>query len=308
MKEHRKDDERLSALLQGQLSGPERDELLAHLAASDDDYEVFNDAVEILAALEEQDARTAAAEEPAPVIPMPQPQRPWRPPTRWLAQAAVIAGVALVSTLALRGRTPAGGDPVWLAEAVHAPGQGLPEGWLDESLWPGPRGGAASGESDRAAAAQAGAMLVELAVAVQTGDTTNIRLAATQLRRFQPVGSAATTLRQIQDSPGAPPEVLKELVEDATNQLAKQFEDDDTYLQLGAWTRGALFAAAAGDEDFFRGGASRGMLRRTERLTRDDEVAHAAAEKVRDTLAADGPPDWATLRTDLTALLREIAS
>ncbi|HEX5869668.1 MAG TPA: zf-HC2 domain-containing protein, partial [Longimicrobium sp.] len=70
MKEHRKDDERLSALLQGQLSGPERDELLAHLAASDDDYEVFNDAVEILGALEEQDARTAAAEEPAAVIPM----------------------------------------------------------------------------------------------------------------------------------------------------------------------------------------------------------------------------------------------
>ena len=64
------------ALLQGQLTGPERDELLAHLAASDDDYEVFNEAVEILAAVEAPAAPAAAAVEPATVFPLPQRQRP----------------------------------------------------------------------------------------------------------------------------------------------------------------------------------------------------------------------------------------
>jgi hypothetical protein len=301
-----KDDERLSALLQGQLSGPERDELLAHLAASDDDYEVFNDAVEILSALEEQDARTTPAEEPAAVIPMPQRQRPWRPPTRWLAQAAVIAGVALVSTLALRGRTPAGGDPVWLAEAVHTRGEGLPEGWTDDPLWPGDRGDASSGGTDRVTAARAGAKLVELAVAVRARDTERTRLLATHLQGFEPGVGGDTPLREIGRRAGEPPEVLEELVDEATDRLADQYGGD--YLQLGAWTRAALFAADAPDSAFFRKAASRGMLRRAERITREDDAETRAAVNEVTTLAAQRAPRWDALKASLETLLREIAS
>lgn len=308
MKEHRKDDERLSALLQGQLSGPERDELLAHLAASDDDYEVFNDAVEILGALEEPAARAEAAEEAAAIIPMPERQRPWRPPVRWVALAAVLAGVALVSTLALRGRTPAGGDPVRLAAAVHAPGQGLPEGWTAGPLWPGDRGDASSGGTGKVAAARAGAMLVELAVAVRAGDTAVTQRAAARLRQFEPGVGGATPLRQIQDRPGAPREVLEGLVDRATDRLAEHYGKDDGYLRLGAWTRAALVAASARDEAFFRGAASRDMLDRAQGLTREDAAARAAVEQARRYLAADGAPEWDSLEASLKTLLREIAS
>jgi hypothetical protein len=304
VKEHRKDDERLSALLQGQLSGPERDELLAHLAASDDDYEVFNDAVEILAALEEQDASSAAAEEPAAVIPLSQPQRPWRPPVRWLSLAAVLAGVALVSTLALRGRTPVGGNPVWLAAAVHTPGEGLPEGWTEEPLWPGDRGDASSGGTDEAMAARAGAKLVELAVAIRARDTAESQLRAMQLQDLEGGVGNATPLRVIGRRAGEPPEVLEDLLDEARDGLADRYENDE-YLQLGAWTRAALFAAAARNEDFFRDDASRDMLGRAERLTRRDAAARDAVKQVSN---AAETPNWDLLEPSLKTLLREIAS
>lgn len=304
MKEHGKDDERLSALLQGQLGGPEREELLAHLAASDDDYEVFNDAVEILAALEEQDARAAAAEEPAAVIPLPQPQRPWRPPVRWVAIAAVLASLALVSTLALGGRTPTGGDPVWLAAAVHTPGEGLPKGWTDEPLWPGDRGDASSGGTDQAMAARAGAKLVELAVAIRARDTASTQFTAVQLQGLQGGVGGATPLREIGRRAGEPPEVLEDLLDEARDGLADRYENDD-YLQLGAWTRAALFAAAARDSIFFRDPATLDMLGRAERITRDDDAAHAAAKRVGDEAEA---LDWDALEVSLKTLLREIAS
>lgn len=307
MTEHRKDDERLSALLQGRLSGPERDELLAHLAASDDDYEVFNDAVEILGALEEQDARTAAAEEPAAVIPMPQRERPWRPPVRWVSLAAVVAGVALVSTLAVRGGTPAGGDPVWLAAAVHTPGQGLPAGWTDEPLWPGDRGDASSGGTDEVMAARAGAKLVELAVAIRARDTAETQLRAVQLQRLEGGVGDATPLREIGRRAGEPPEVLEDLLDRAADRLADRYENDD-YLQLGAWTRAALFAAAARDSAFFSDAPSREMLRRAARLTRRDAAAHVSVERVRTALAAEEAPKWDLLEATLKALLRGIAS
>ena len=62
MTEPIKDDERLSALVEGRVAGPEREELLAHLSTSEDDYEVFTDTVEILSALEEEDAGEAQGE------------------------------------------------------------------------------------------------------------------------------------------------------------------------------------------------------------------------------------------------------
>ncbi|HEU0299187.1 MAG TPA: helix-turn-helix transcriptional regulator [Longimicrobium sp.] len=48
-------DEQLAALAEGGVTGGRRDELLAHLAGSEEDYDVFTDTVEVLGALEEED-------------------------------------------------------------------------------------------------------------------------------------------------------------------------------------------------------------------------------------------------------------
>lgn len=303
MKKPTKDDERLSALLDGQVSGPERDELLAHLAASDDDYEVFNDAAEILGALEEEDLREAAAEEPAKVIPMAQPRRPWRPPVRWIALAAVLAGVVVVSNLALRRGTPAGGDPVLLAALVHRADEPLPA-ILDEARpWSTPRGGDVSGSEDPAQAAQAGAFMVDLAVAVRAGNSAAIKLLATQVSdRFQEGMGGDTPLRQIAARPNASPDELERLLRRATDGLEYLGAD---YLQLGAWTRAGMLAAAAHQEEFFREDASRDMLRRAEQWTRGDDAA--AVEQVGEALRTE-PRDWDALDSALAALLNALAS
>src|SRR5688500_9453018 len=60
VKEPNKDDEQLSALLEGRVHGQQREELLAHVSANDDDYAVFTDTASVLRALEEEDARAAA--------------------------------------------------------------------------------------------------------------------------------------------------------------------------------------------------------------------------------------------------------
>lgn len=76
------DDERLSALLDGRLSDREREELLAHLAVSGDDLEVFAETAAILREMEEEDALAREAgvprhpAEPAGQDPAAPEQRP----------------------------------------------------------------------------------------------------------------------------------------------------------------------------------------------------------------------------------------
>lgn len=304
MKKPTNDDERLSALLDGQVSGPERDELLAHLAASDDDYEVFNDAAEILGALEEDGLHDPVVEEPATVIPVPQPRRPWRPPARWVALAAVLAGVLLISPLALRRGTPAGGNPVRLAAAVYTPGDTPPANLGGPRPWSAVRGGEVAAR-DPVQAARAGAMLLELAVAVRARNTATTKLLASQIsERFQPGVGGDTPLRQIAERPDAPPEVLEPLLERATESLADALGSD--YLHLGAWTRAAAVAAAARDAAFFSARSSRDMLRRAEEFTRADDAAREAVEGVRAAIPPQGEPAWPALGSALDTLLKVI--
>lgn len=303
MKEPTKDDERLSALVEGRVSGPQREELLAHLSASEDDYEVFTDTVEILSALEEEDARAAAGEGEG-VIPLRRGGRGWRAPARWLAMAAAAAGIVLVSALALRGRMPAGGDPVRLAAAVYDSGEPLDFGGAPP--WSVGRGDGPSGDA-QVDAARAGALMVDLAVAARARNGAETRRLARQVSAdFEPNVGGATPLRQIAAHPDAPPDVLERLLDRATERLADNLDGD--YLQLGAWARAAGYAAAAKNEDFLSGDASRDMLRRADRLTRGDAEANRAVAQVRDAIPAQGAPTWPALEAALKALLREIAS
>lgn len=72
------DDQKLSALLAGRLSGPERDEVLTYLASADEDFFVVVNAGLILRELEEEDAEAAAECVPRRAAPSPSMPR-YRP-------------------------------------------------------------------------------------------------------------------------------------------------------------------------------------------------------------------------------------
>jgi hypothetical protein len=320
VKEPRPDDERLSALLAGRLEGPERDELLAHLSTSDEDLEVFAHAAAILREMDEEDAqeRDAREEEPGTrAVPLPRRElpvpsmsrsargRPRKTP-RW-AVVAALAGLVVAGWLAWsRGGTP-GVSPLQLAMNVGDAGPGLPfdasrpsEGIPGDST----RGEGTSGRTP-AAAAQAGAFLVRLALAVQQGDSAATATLALQAQqRFDPQGGGA--LREIRERAGDPPAELRPLLAQATERLEERLEAD--YLRLGAWTEGARLAARRRNARYFRSPESEPMLRLAERRTKDDPRARKAVAAVRRQLPPDARADWSALEQNLAAMLKAIAS
>lgn len=130
------DAEKLAALMDGRLGERERAEFLARLAASDEAVEVHADAA---AAVSEAEA------EEAKVLPLAPPARRagrWRNPgPRWLAAAAILAGVAVGGPLLwTRVRAPAGEVPGRSFTPLVGVGIGLPAEW-DDSPWTSVRGG-----------------------------------------------------------------------------------------------------------------------------------------------------------------------
>ncbi|HEV3048881.1 MAG TPA: hypothetical protein VGX50_01150, partial [Longimicrobium sp.] len=120
MKEPREDDERLSALLEGRVEGRQREELLAHLAEADDDYEVFTNTASVLRALEEEDARAGR-----PAAPPSMRRRSW-PAARTLVAVAGTMVLLLAVGWLFRGRGgSAAGDPLQLAMRVD----------MDTAVW-----------------------------------------------------------------------------------------------------------------------------------------------------------------------------
>ena len=318
MKEPNNDDERLSALLEGRVQGQQREELLAHLSTNEDDYAVFTSTARVLRALEEEDARAAAGaaatDEPrstgaepdgpvsaasADIIPLRRPaRRGWRSPQ--LAMAVAVAGVLLVSSLVWRGQSAGAADPVRLAARV----EGLPAGWVDTLPW-GARSGTPVG-SRNAQAAQAGALLVDLAVAIRARDTaTTVSLASTLLRAYEPGTGQGTPLAQIEARAGAPPDSLQPLLARATDRLGNVLGEN--HLRLGAWTEAARLAANARDGAFFDDRASRVMLRRAGGLTAGDAAAQTALLEVRALVDAE-PRSWASIQYALKELMSALAS
>lgn len=307
------DDERLSALLDKRLADPQRDELLAHLAADDEDYQVFVDAADILREAEAEDApgeTRAPPGEGTRVIPLPEPGS--RSPThgfpRRIAIAAIVAGLVALSAwgaLQLRGRAAEAGRPVQLAARLEHAGQGLPEGWTERRPWTSTRGDGAGPRAVRAA--QAGVLLVDLSVAVAAGDSADTGLLATQLwQRFEAQAAPSSPLRRIAARAGDPPEALRPLLVRATERLEGRLGRD--HLQLGAWIEAARMAAHGRDEAFFGSGATGRMLDRAEGLAADGSPARGAVSRVRAAIPGQGAPDWAALASALEVLLREVAS
>ncbi|HLM68788.1 MAG TPA: hypothetical protein VK358_14710 [Longimicrobium sp.] len=309
MKEPRPDDERLSALLDGRLKGQQRDELLAYLAANEEDYDVFVDTADILREAREENAQ---AEEPGELAD-PPPRRELSPPSvtkstrgwprrtpRWAVISTVLVGLVVVGVFTSRAGAAGTAGPVDLVARLEHAGS-PPAGWMDGRS---PRAwrGTGTGGDNRAAAARAGVFLVRLAVAVQARDSKTTGDLAAQMQRFD--RSGGTVLRQIVSQAGASPDTLMPLVEQATERLEEVLDRD--YLRLGAWTEAASLAARTHDEAFFRSAETRKSLRRAERLTREDQRTRGAVEAVRASLPAEGPPRWNELNSSLTMLFTEL--
>ena len=309
------DDARLAALLDGRLDAAEREQALARIADSDDDYQVFADAAAILREHEAQGV-AAVPEEAQPespeaegtrVIPLRRRARAW-PTAAWGALAAVLVAVALIPVLRARAGDPY--DPARLAARVDSGRARLPAGWTGDRPWPVPRGGGPPRReySDEMVAARVGALMVDLEVAVRSRDTTTIAPLAQEVGRVLNGGGsssfAAPPYDTIASLAGEPPQRLAERLKDARQGVSEILLKE--YVDAGAWTEAALLAAAARDEQFLRRRESRAEIDRIARMRLGDK-GRAAAERVRDAMAAERALDWTAVYGGLRDVLRALS-
>ena len=277
------DPERLAALLDGRLGQTERAELLSRLAASEQSLEAHADAVAVANELE--------------------PRRRQLPTIRWIAIAAVLAGIALAPWLWTRLRPSAPDEPGRFVALLAARSAGLPAG-LEDSPWGSVRGADEPLTAD-ARAVRLGARLVDLELAVQRGDTVAARVAAdvsALLEGIPAAGPVSAMYRDIGQRAGAAPRDLEPLLAEAGSAAAKLAGPD--LVRLGAWVEAARIAAAAHDAGFFGARQSRATLADAGTLAGLTEPARAALGRVQATVAAEHAPDWSALGRDLTELLR----
>lgn len=279
-------------------------ELLAGL--SDDDFADFALAAAIQRELEEQDA---AAATPG-VLPFARPERPRRGlDRRWMAAAAVVAGLALVP-MAWRA-TQGGGpvrDPAQAVALLENPSAGLPADWVDNPAWSVTRGGS-DPLVDQPLSVRTGADMVALEVAVRARDAEDTRRIAQRvsltLTEASTVGSvAARSLDPLVERAGAPPADLLSALEEASESVADAVDGD--WFAVGAWTEAARLAAARRDAAFFREERTRRTLERVEDLVEDNESARAAVAAIRDAIGAT-PLLWPELEGALGNLMKAVA-
>lgn len=292
MKEPNEDDERLAALLEGRVQGGQREDMLARLAAADDDYEVFAGAAGVLRALEDEDARGLRR--------VPSMGRGgWRRTTMIVTGTVVLL---LVLGVVWKGRGPSlTRTPQQLALAAYPSTQPLSADWRVPAPSGGTRGGKTSTERN-ARAVYNGALLVDLSVAIRTRDTAQTGILAGQLHARADAGVDSTPLQRIADRPGAPADSLNRLLDQAMARLTDPREP----LELGAWLEAARLAANQRTTDFFEDGASESMLRRARSLARGNRAAQAVT-RVQEALPPGGAPRWDTLEVDLGKLLSALS-
>jgi len=293
------DPERLGALLDGRLTGRERAELLARLAASDEGVEVFADALAVQGELEDEDRRAAGAADDPRVLPFRRPARgaPWRPGPR-LALAASVAAVAVgMAAWGLARRGAGDDDPGRYAALLARPG--LPAGW-DAAPWTAAR---AAGETldPRARAVRVGARITDLEAAAATRDSVAARRAAAEVGALLGALPAAGPATAVYDEIGrraGEPEAARERGRRTAARLA-----GEEGVALGAWAEAARLAAGRRDEAFFRARATRKALDRAAGDAALPPDARAAAERIRAALAASGAPDWGVLEREAARIL-----
>lgn len=306
MKEFKHDDERLAALLGGRLDGPEREELMAHLLADDEDRQVFADTAAILQEAEAEDAAQAlqagerAVHAPVRKAAPPSTRSGWRGTPRRLVIFTALVGLVASVTLLSRGRAGPGETPLQVADRLAL--AELPPGRAEQTFGEPVRGGAGSERVlTPSESAQAGVLLVDLVVAVEARNEASMRqLVATLKRDYDP--SASNLWDSIAAGAGGAPNTLEPLLQRATERL--EALGDRERLRLGAWTEAAVLAAQGRNAAFFDDPATNRMLRRAGQL-KEAPAAREAAESARAALRGESP-NWAVVEAELTALRNAI--
>jgi hypothetical protein len=302
------DPQRLAALLENRLDAGERAELMARLAGSDDDFEVFAEAAASLAELregevpaEEPEVVTAPASVPG-AIPL-RPRAPvWRRPVVGMALAAGLAG-AVLAPLALGRGGPAGAGEV--SALLAAPAAGIPREW-DAHPWGATRG-TADAMTPEGRGARIGARMVDLESAVRAGNDAQARSIGAELEPLLadvPAGGAAiATVRRAAAGAGTDVATREGLLREAQRTALLAGERPVT---RGAWAEAARLAAARRDAEFFRARGSRRLLAG---VAKDTEVASAGRQAAERMLAAGRGEalDWTGLQRDARELLIALA-
>lgn len=316
------DDNDRARFADGLMPEEERNAAVAHLAASEEEAALLADVAYMLADLDpeggvvvEEDADADAAPPRAgvdaaatpKVVPIqpPSTRRGWhRAPARWMALAAMIAGVLLVPLALSRSGSSGSGDVAALLERRE---DGLPPGWLDASPWPVTRG-AGDPMTDEARAARLGVLDTQLRLAISAAQAEETRLLAARTEQLlgdvTMGGNAAGYYRTIAEHAGGPEKELAEALEEGRERVAGLVDAENFY--VGAWSEAARIAAASQDAAFFRRRASRKMMDRAALLPSLDPEARGALEAIR-TAAGAEQPDWTVLQTQTTVLVRQIA-
>jgi hypothetical protein len=295
------DAEKLAALMDGRLNESERADLLARLAASPEELEVHGDAAAVLGELEPESGKVLPL---APRVPAGR-----RRVYRWLAAAAILAGIALVGPLFQFVRRSAPPGPGRFTELLVENGALLPAGF-EERPWTTVRGGGTEPLTTSALAARAGALAVDLEIAVWSRDSAAPRLAGELALLLSSIPAGAPVAAMYRDvgqrAPEASPEEVRPLL-DRAGAAASELTEPQVY-HLAAWAEAARIAAARRDREFFRASESRSALEWASQLTTLPEAVRATVERIRSALSDPGTPEWTALERDLVELLRLLGS
>lgn len=236
----RVDPERLAALLDGRLSGAERDAVLAQLGMSADDLEIMADAVAVESELAEVTEPPSTA---APVVSLEQRRASKIRPTLWIAIAAGLVLVAIPLTRRANGFDVAGFTSIVARDS-------LPSGWLEQ-------GSVVTRGAGTASAAELGALATDLRIAAARDPEGAKRVAgrmATILTRTPQTATAAATL----DSLWSGRALMSASSADAANASIVKLHPivDRDVFAAAAWLRAAWLATAAHDAEFFNASES----------------------------------------------------
>lgn len=260
----RMDPEALAALLDGSLSGDEREVALRRLARSPDDFEAFAEAARVLRELEAETEAAPAGPAPAP-LPASAPARPEIRPARWFARprvwvplAALLAGALLLPPL-MRDRGGAAGSLALLdgETLVAVPGPGsleraLGAGW-DRPGWRVTRGGG-DAQRDGRLEFRAGVRMAQVEAAFEAGDTEAVlRLRPELTGLLVRIDAPSDPVERYETVPAAP-EGSREAWESSRERAASDVATSlrgSPWFDLGVWVEQARLAALAGRTAYF---------------------------------------------------------
>ena len=294
------DPERLAALIDGRLSKPERDALLAELDQSPAAMEVFADAV---GALPPQDSANSA----------PHVSSTGAPADRLLSRRAWQSGlvIALAAVLAIaivplvgQSMKPEEGLPLTQILAARAP---LPAtgAMLLVSPWTEVRGiGDILPASGRAV--RLGARIVAFDVLVRMRDTTAGRVSREIARLLDEFPGGSIAAAEFRSMAGAPIDSITGAQRERSAELAEQAAGP-SHVRAGAWLQVALVAAAVQDSAFFRSAATHKEFAAMQSLALDNSRATGALARLAG-WTSPAPLDWSAIEPALTEALRVLAS